>query len=154
MDAAINYLHQRRLQQAIRINAEAGILGRCDGFLHKERYNSRRIGLLLDMIDPFKFADREILLAVILNGGLSWRDFKLETDRRGLTFYYPTGDAKAKLDRAGVDADNSVVRYQGSEIQLNEAYRQFAASLFQELNGLDVEFSRANQFKSEIPVAQ
>jgi len=85
---------------------------------------------------------------------LSWRDFKLEADRRGLTFYYPTGAAKAKLDQAGVDADNSVVRYQGSEIQLNEAYRQFAASLFQELNGLDVEFSRANQFKSEIPVAQ
>src|SRR3989449_1624486 len=154
VDAAINYLHQRRLRQAERINAEVGILGTCDGFLHKERYNSRRIGLLLDMIDPFKFADREILLAVILNGGLSWRDFKLETDRRGLTFYYPTGDAKAKLDQAGVDADNSVVRYKGNEMHHSEAYRQFAASLLHELNSLEVEFSRVNQFRFEIPVAQ
>jgi len=154
VDAAINYLHQRRLRQAERINAEVGIIGRCDGFLHRERYNSRRIGLLLDMIDPFKFADREILLAVILDSGLSWRDFKLETDRRGLTFYYPTGAAKAKLDQAGVDADNSIMRYQGSEMRLSEAYKQFAASLFQELNSLDAEFSRANQFRSEIPVAQ
>ena len=51
-------------------------------------------------------------------------------------------------------SDNSVVRYQGSEMRLSEAYKQFAASLFQELNSLDAEFSRANQFRSEIPVAQ
>ena len=40
------------------------------------------------------------------------------------------------------------------EMRLSEAYKQFAASLFQELNSLDAEFSRANQFRSEIPVAQ
>src|SRR2546422_3988896 len=155
VDAAINYLHQRRLRQAERINAEVGIIGRCDGFLHRERYNSRRIGLLLHMIDPFKFADREILLAVILNSGLSWRQFNnLETDRRGQTFYYPTSAAKAKLDQAGAEADDSVMRYEGNEMRLSEAYRRFAANLFQELNSLDAEFSRPNRFRFEIPVAQ
>ena len=82
VDAAINYLHQRRLRQAKRINAEMGFPGTCDGFLHRERYNSRGVGLLFDLIDPFKFADREFLLIVVLNGGISWRDFKLEHDRR------------------------------------------------------------------------
>jgi CRISPR/Cas system-associated endonuclease Cas1 len=153
VDASINYLHQRRLRQAERINAEVGFQGTCDGFLHRESYNSRRIGLLLDMIDPFKFPDREALLALILNGGLSWRDFKLETDRRGLTFYHPSGTAKTKLDQAGAEADNSIVKYQGNEMRLSEAYRQFATSLFQELTSLDAESPRSNRLRFEIPVA-
>ncbi|HEV2225336.1 MAG TPA: hypothetical protein VGR56_00865, partial [Nitrososphaerales archaeon] len=102
IDAAINYLHQRRLRQAERINQEVGFSGRCDGFLHKKRYNSRKIGLLLDMIDPFKFADREELLLVLLDRGLTWKDFRIETDRRGSNFYYPRDSAVSKLGQAGL----------------------------------------------------
>lgn len=129
VDAAINYLHQRRLRQAERINAEVGFPGTCDGFLHRERYNSRGIGLLLDMIDPFKFADREELLVVALNGGISWTDFRLERDRRGSTYYYPGASATAKLNRAGFDADNKLVSYQNRDLSLSEAFKQYASSL-------------------------
>jgi len=132
-DAAINYLHQRRLRQAERINAMVGFPGTCDGFLHKERYNSRGIGLLLDMIDPFKFADREELLVVALDGGISWTDFRLEKDRRGSTFYYPASSAKAKLDLAGVDADNLVVPYKNRQMHISEAFKEFASNLLQAL---------------------
>jgi hypothetical protein len=141
VDAAINYLHQRRLRQAERINAEVGFQGTCDGFLHKERYNSRKIGLLLDMIDPFKFADREELLLVVLDQGLTWDDFRIETDRRGSNFYYPTSIAEDKLNQAGADADNLVVRYQGIDMSLIDAYRTFASSL---LHTLDTQDTREN----------
>ncbi len=130
----LHHLHQRRLRQAERINAEVGFAGTCDGFLHRERYNSRRTGLLLDMIDPFKFADRELLLTVVLNGGMSWKDFKLETDRRGATFYYPAPSAKLILDRVGADADELQIKHRDHTMRLTEAYRQFASSLFQQFD--------------------
>lgn len=145
-DAAINYLHQRRLRQAERINAEVGYPGTSDGFLHKERYNSRGIGLLLDMIDPFKFADREILLAVVLNGGISWRDFRLETDRRGSTFYFPNENGTRILERAGKDADNLVATYQGRDMSLREAFRVFATLLLRKLEGCDQGLSETSFF--------
>lgn len=129
VDAAINYLHQRRLRQAERINQEAGFPGTCDGFLHREQYNSRKIGLLLDMIDPFKFVDREELLLVLLNQGLSWRDFTIEKDRRGSSFYYPTAAAVARLNQVGSDADDLVVQYMGVASSLADAYGMFASSL-------------------------
>ena len=129
VDAAINYLHQRRLRHAERINAEVGFPGTCDGFLHKEKYNSRRIGLLLDMIDPYKFADREILLAVVLNGGISWKDFKLEKDRRGSTFYYPSSKAVSVLNQVGKDADDEEVFFDDRKTRLEEAYRLFATGI-------------------------
>ncbi|MDV3292954.1 MAG: hypothetical protein LYZ70_01630 [Nitrososphaerales archaeon] len=133
LDAAINYLHQRRLRQAELINADVGFIGISDGFLHKEQFNSRGIGLLLDMIDPFKFADREELLVVALNGGISWMDFRLERDRRGSTFYYPSEKGRVILDQAGADADALVVRYQNREMRLKEAFREFATLLLHEL---------------------
>lgn len=133
VDAAINYLHQRRLRQAERINNEVGFPGTCDGFLHKERYNSRKIGLILDMIDPFKFADREELLLVVLDGGLTWRDFKMESDRHGSTFYYPAPRARTILDGVGADADQLMVRYQEIDSSLTEAYKRFASSLIRAL---------------------
>ncbi|HEV2137680.1 MAG TPA: hypothetical protein VGR53_02445 [Nitrososphaerales archaeon] len=133
MDAAINYLHQRRLRQAERINEEVGFPGICDGFLHRERYNSRKIGLILDMIDPFKFADREELMLVVLDEGLTWRDFKIETDRRGSNFYYPLASAQTKLNLVGADADNMVLRYHGRDMGLVEAYREFASYLSEAL---------------------
>ena len=129
VDASINYLHQRRFRQAERINMEVGFEGTCDGFLHRERYNSRKIGLILDMIDPFKFADREELLLVVLNQGLTWRDFRMETDRRGSNFYYPMSSAQAKLNQAGLDADNLVLKYHDLDMRLIEAYREFASFL-------------------------
>jgi hypothetical protein len=134
VDAAINYLHQRRLRQAERTNKEEGFPGTCDGFLHKEHYNSRKIGLLLDMIDPFKFADREELLLVFLDQGLTWKDFRVETDRRGSNFYYPMATATNKLDQVGSDADNLASRYEGRDMQLSEAYRRFAENM---LNVID-----------------
>jgi CRISPR/Cas system-associated endonuclease Cas1 len=146
LDAAINYLHQRRLRQAERINANAGFPGTCDGFLHRERYNSRGIGLLLDMIDPFKFADREELLIVALNGGISWRDFRLEKDRRGSTFYYPSSSGKAVLDRAGVDADNIIVSYQNRQMHISEAFKELASNLLQTLETNSQELTRFKPF--------
>lgn len=137
IDAAINYLHQRRLRQAERVNIEVGFPGTCDGFLHREAYRSRKIGLLLDMIDPFKFADREELLLVVLNKGLTWRDFKIETDRRGSNFYYPNPQGEAKLWQAGSDADGLIVHYQGIDLRLAEAYTKSAASLLHTLDDQD-----------------
>ena len=129
LHAAINYLHQRRLRQALRINAEVGFEGTSDGFLHRERYNSRHVGLLFDMIDPFKFADREELLAVVLNRNITWRDFKMESDRYSSTFYYPVPSAITILNRAGTDADQLVVRYEGIDSSLTDAYKRFATSM-------------------------
>ncbi len=150
-DAAINYLHQRRLRQAKRINAEIGFPGTSDGFLHKERYNSRGVGLLFDLIDPFKFADREFLLIVVLNGGISWRDFKLEHDRRGSTFYYPSQDGKRFLDRVGHDADESVVVYRGDRRSLLGAYKESATCILGLLNAQSSELDQVGCFVYEVP---
>lgn len=131
VDAAINYLHQRRRGRAEQINMEVGFHGTCDGFLHKRASGSKKTGLIFDMIDPFKFADREELLLVVLNRGLTWRDFKIEADRRGSNFYYPANAATAKLDQAGKDADGLLVSYRGRNIHLAEAYREFASRLLE-----------------------
>ena len=85
--------------------------------------------MILDMIDPFKFADREELLLVVLNQGLTWQDFRIETDRRGSNFYYPMSSAEAKLNQAGVDADNMVLEYHDRDMRLVEAYKEFALHL-------------------------
>jgi hypothetical protein len=149
VDAAVNYLHQRRLRQAERINQEVGFPGTCDGFLHRENYNSRKIGLLLDMIDPFKFADREELLLVFLDQGLTWKDFRIETDRRGSNFYYPMAAATAKMDQVGGAADNLVVKYLSIDLRLSEAYRLFAENLLQALE--DIGTTQFKPFTFELP---
>jgi CRISPR/Cas system-associated endonuclease Cas1 len=78
MDAAINYLHQRRLFKATAANLEAGLSARPgEGFLHRKRWNPERLGLTLDLIDPFKFADREKLLEAILDASVNWREVAL-----------------------------------------------------------------------------
>ncbi len=146
VDAAINYLHQRRLRQAERINQDVGFPGTCDGFLHRERYDSRKIGLLLDMIDPFKFADREELLLVFLGQGLTWKDFRIETDRRGSNFYYPMTSAEVKLNQAGIDADNLVLKYHDRDMRLVEAYREFALHLSRALTSDKFVFAEGDAF--------
>lgn len=137
VDAAIIYLHQRRLRQAERINEEVGYPGVSDGFLHGERHNSRKIGLVLDMIDPFKFADREELLLVVLNRGLTWRDFEIVADRRNCNFYYPRDPAVSKLDEVGVSADNLTVEYCGWSMSLGDAYRKFSESVLEALSSAE-----------------
>lgn len=133
VDAAINYLHQRRLRQAERLNKEAGFPGTSDGFLHHRQHNSRKLGILFDMIDPFKFADREELLLVLLNYGITKDDFRVERDRRGMSFYHPVPGAVPKLDQAGAAADGLVVNYLGREMRLSEAYRLFAEGLLRDI---------------------
>lgn len=133
MDSAINCLHQRRLRQAERVNREVGYAGRCDGFLHRRHHNSRRNGLVFDLIDPFKFADREELLLVALDRGLTWENFGIETDRRGSTFYYPMSSSLRKLNEIGESADNLVVEYEGRAMRLIAAYRLHAERMLERL---------------------
>jgi hypothetical protein len=84
VDAAINYLHQRRLFKARSTNVQLGIdFYPGEGFLHRKRWNPEGLGLVLDLIDPFKFADREKLLGTIIDFSLNWRDFYGATDGTG-----------------------------------------------------------------------
>lgn len=64
-----------------------------EGFLHRKTRNAEGLGLILDLIDPFKFADREKLLEAMLKYELNWRDFYIATDRQGAKFYYPQPQA-------------------------------------------------------------
>ncbi len=153
LDAAINYLHQRRLKQAERVNIEVGFPGSSDGFLHKKQHNSRKIGLVLDMIDPFKFADREELLLVAIDQGLTWKDFQIETDRRGSNFYHPRQSVVSKLEEAGTSADDLVVDYLGRGMKLKEAYRLFAEGLLEALMSRDPGVFRPFIFGAQRSVA-
>ncbi len=90
VDAAINYLHQRRFFKARAVNVQLGLdFNPGEGFLHRKRWNPEGLGLIFDLIDPFKFADREKLLGAILDVSVNWRDFYGATDRSGARFYYP-----------------------------------------------------------------
>ncbi len=134
VDAAINYLHQRRLFKARSVNVQLGLdfnLG--EGFLHRKRWNPEGLGLILDLIDPFKFADREKLLGAVLSVGLNWRDFYGATDRHGVRFYYPKPEAVSVLEKVGGAADGMLVSYGGVQVALVEAYRNTVSALIQNL---------------------
>jgi hypothetical protein len=134
VDAAINYLHQRRLFKARSINVELGLdYNPGEGFLHRKKWNPDGLGLILDLIDPFKFADREKLLGVILDVSLNWRDFYGATDRHGARFYYPKPEALGVLEKAGEAADGMLVSYGGTQVALLEAYRNTVSTLMQDL---------------------
>jgi hypothetical protein len=136
VDAAINYLHQRRLFKARSINVQLGLdVNPGEGFLHRKRWNSEGLGLVLDLIDPFKFADREKLLEAILDLSVNWRDFYSSTDRRGTRFYYPRPEAVDVLEAVGEAADKMLVSYQGEKIALVDAYRTTVSKLIQNLRG-------------------
>ena len=66
INSAINYLHQRRHYKCRIVNAETGLgwIG-CEGLPHRAE-RKKPIGLLLDLSDPFKLADREILAKTCL----------------------------------------------------------------------------------------
>ena len=134
VDAAINYLHQRRLFKARSTNVQLGLdFSPGEGFLHRKRWNPEGLGLVLDLIDPFKFADREKLLGAILDVSLNWRDFYSATDRHGTRFYYPKPEATGVLEGVGEAADQMSVRYGESQITLDEAYRRTVSKLIQYL---------------------
>lgn len=134
VDAAINYLHQRRLSKARLMNVQLGLdYNPGEGFLHRKRWNPEGLGLVLDLIDPFKFADREKLLGTIIDFSLNWRDFYSATDRHGARFYYPKSVAVGVLEGAGEAADGMLVSYGRSQVKLVEAYRDMVSSLIQNL---------------------
>jgi hypothetical protein len=134
MDAAINYLHQRRLFKARSVNMELGLdYNPGEGFLHRKRWNPEGLGLILDLIDPFKFVDRERLLEAVLDVSVNWRDFYSSTDRHGARFYYPKEEAVGVLEALGDAADKTSVSYQGAQITLAEAYQNTISTLIQNL---------------------
>jgi CRISPR/Cas system-associated endonuclease Cas1 len=134
MDAAINYLHQRRLFKARSVNMELGLdYNPGEGFLHRKRWNPEGLGLILDLIDPFKFADREKLLEAVLDVSVNWRDFYSSTDRHGARLYYPKEEAVGVLEALGDAADKTSVSHQGAQITLVEAYRNTVSTLIQNL---------------------
>lgn len=134
MDAAINYLHQRRLAKATVTNQGLGLSARPgEGFLHRKRWNPEGLGLVLDLIDPLKFADREKLLEAILDVSLNWRDFYSSADRHGARFYYPRPEAVGVLEAVGEAADRMQVSYRAGELTLVEAYRTTMLSLIRSL---------------------
>ena len=134
VDAAINYLHQRRLFKSRMINMKLGLgWNSGEGFLHRKSRNAEGLGLLLDLTDPFKFADREKLLEAILSYELNWRDFYITTDRQGIKFYYPQPQAIDILELIGTDADNIPVYYDGKTVRLLQAYEYVTSKLIQSL---------------------
>ncbi len=135
VDAAINYLHQRRLFKCSFTNVEVGLGWKTgDGLLHRRNENSRGMGLLLDLADPLKFADRENLLKAFLGYRINWRDFRMTADRKGVTYYYPSDEALVILEAIGEEADNISVVYSGSSVRLTEGYRLAAERLLQVLS--------------------
>ncbi len=142
MDAAINYLHQRRLFKARSINVQLGLdYNPGEGFLHRKRWKPEGFGLILDLIDPFKFADREKLVEATLDASLNWRDFYSSTDRYGVRFYYPKPEAVGVLEAVGEEADMMIVSYDGVQVKLGVAYEKTVSALIQNLqNGTPLLF--------------
>ena len=104
-----------------------------EGFLHRRKRNSDRLGLLLDLIDPFKFADREKLLEAVSESRVNWRDFYSVTDRHGMRFYYPKDETAGTLGNIGDAADIMVVEYAGRNLPLMEAYQTMVSDLIESL---------------------
>ncbi len=138
VDAAINYMHQRRLYKARLVNMKLGLeWNPGEGFLHRKTKNPKGFGLILDLIDPFKFADREKLLDAMLKYELNWRDFYIATDRLGAKFYYPQPHAIDIMELIGTDSDNLPVNYGGKPMALREAYESTTSKLIQALDSND-----------------
>jgi hypothetical protein len=89
--------------------------------------------LVLDLIDPFKFADSEKLLEAIFDGSLNWGDFSSSTDRHGARFYYPKPEAVGVLEGVSEQADKMLLSYEGVHQVLAEAYRSTVSRLIQNL---------------------
>jgi hypothetical protein len=129
VDSAINYLHQKRLFKIRQVSSQLAISSSGDGFLHRKSWNSQGLGLVLDLTDPLKFADREKLLEAVLNFSVNWRDFHTATDRQGTTFYYPKSEIIAILENLSDEADELMVTYRGVEVKLIEGYASMISNL-------------------------
>ncbi len=138
-NSAINYLHQRRLILCRRTNALSGIgwIG-SEGVVH---FASRRpaIGLLLDLSDSFKLADREAFLGASLKFRIAKEDFVGKVGRQGLRFYYPTVNGIGKLETIGSEADSYVVSYQGGDLPLNAAYEKYVVAFVHAVSSRSLE---------------
>lgn len=80
--------------------------------------------------------------------------FRLETDRRGSTFYCPTDKGRMVLNQGGADADELVVRYRDRRTSLTEAFREFASDLIQAANDSIHEPRKVEPFVFEAAKAQ
>lgn len=127
-NAGINYLHQRRLVRCRIANARAGIgwIG-CEGIIHVAK-REPSIGLLLDLSDSFKLADRESFLNASLRFEMSREEFVASLGRQRVWFYYPSHEAVGRLETIGAEADRIQVNYQNKDLQLTQAYEEYAHS--------------------------
>jgi hypothetical protein len=123
-NAGINYLHQRRLVRCRAANAEAGIgwIG-CEGIFHIAT-RKPSIGLLLDLSDSFRLADREAFLVESLSFRMSREDFVARLGRHRLWFFFPSVEGLEKLENIGAGADKTHVSYAGHELELTVAYQE------------------------------
>lgn len=127
INAAINYLHQRRLAICAGIAGELGIGLNLDGYLHS-RKRGKRLGLILDLIDSFKLADCEMLLKAVVDKAITRELFDSRMSRFGIRYYYPREDSLKALEGIGERADSLHIYYDGSGQTLLEGYRSFLAS--------------------------
>ena len=130
VDAAINYLHRRRLRQAELLNKEVGFPGTSDGFLHRKRHNSRKIGILFD--------DRPVRVrrqrGTASRFPQSWNQERRLWNREG-----PAGDELlpsdawccTKAGRGREGRGRASGRLSGRDMHLSEAYRRFAEGLLE-----------------------
>ncbi len=138
-NAAINYLHQRRLLLCRLANARTAIgwVG-CEGVLHVAK-REPSIGLMLDLSDSFRLADRESFLNSTMRMELSRDDFVARPGKHRVWFFHPTQDAIGKLDLCGSNADQFRVQHAGKEMALTGAYDQFVASFVDAVDAMDLE---------------
>ncbi len=137
-NAAINYLHQRRLLLCRLANARTAIgwVG-CEGILHVAK-REPSIGLLLDLSDSFKLADRESFLNATLHIEVTRDDFVARLGRQRTWFYYPTQEAVGKLDLYGSHADQFHVVYRGKNMTLTGAYDELLTSFIEAVENSDL----------------
>ncbi len=113
-------------------------LGDCEGLLHAAN-RKRGIGLLLDLSEPFKLADREKLLEACLQARIVREDFINTIGRQRIHFYYPTASTIDKLEEIGFAADRLMVNYGGQDLHLTSAYEQYIISFKDKVKESDVE---------------
>jgi len=141
VDAAINYLRQRRRFKFREVNSELGLAAYPgEGFLHRRRWKPQNFGLLLDLADPFKFADRGMLLDAFLTFMVNWRVFDSATDRKGVRFCYPKPEIVSQLEIVGTKADRMRVIYEDTQMSLIAAHGKTIANLIRCLGSSPMSF--------------
>jgi hypothetical protein len=137
-NAAINYLHQRRLLLCRLANARAGIgwVG-CEGVLHVAK-REPSIGLMLDLSDSLRLADRESFLNATLRREVSREDFVARLGRHRTWFYHPTQEMIGRLDLLGAQADQVRIHYGDKDTTVSGAYDQFVESFVRAVQVADL----------------